>query len=123
MNTAILTMAAIALALGVNGETDIWGFPEEAPEADFVAMATVEVAPEVAEEACLIIEVIHNGSDRFTGETVLTGGLEVGEIRTSIVGHFLWVAIGYPADTDTRDMDVKSIDVSDVESVTICLPS
>ena len=140
--TALLA-AAIAVTVTTGGDTEVWVLPDDPnlnwttttvepvvlpadPLEVYMAAVTTTTAVHVhtADRACVTIPIhVEDDGDLFLGpgsERTHTGGLEVGDIRASMVGHYLNIAFGYSADVDSRDMELSSIDVTGLTEVTIC---
>ena len=104
--------------------------PADPLEVYMAAVTTTTVAPttavhvHTADRACVTIPIhVEDDGDLFLGpesERTFTGELAVGDIRASMVGHYLNIAFGYSADVDSRDMELSSIDVTGLAEVTIC---
>ena len=110
-------MAALAITLGLNGTAEIW---ELRPDQNWVQSTA---APAVDERACLVVP-IHTDDEGFLflgpeTERTHTGGLAVGDIRASLVGHYLNIAFGQSR-VSSWDMVLSSIDVTGLDKVTIC---
>ena len=147
---AALLAAAIAVTVTTGGDTEVWVLPDDPNlnwvqttttvepvvlPADplkvyMAAVTTTTVAPttavhvHTADRACVTIPIhVEDDGDLFLGpesERTHTGGLAVGGIRASMVGHYLNIAFGYSANTDSRDMELSSIDITGLTEVTIC---
>ena len=114
----LAAMAAIAITLGLNGTAEIWELPPD-PTQNWVQTQTVTVE----DRACVTIP-IHVDDDGFAylgpeSERTFTGGLTISDIRVSMVGHFLNIAFNPPL-IDSWDMVLSSIDVTELDKVTIC---
>ena len=112
-------MAALAITLGLNGVAEIW---ELRPDQNWV-QSTAALAPAPTEERPCVSIPIYTDADGFLSapysEWVYTGGLEVGDIRASMVGRFLNIAFGQSG-VSSWDMVLSSIDVTGMDKVTIC---
>ena len=141
--TALLA-AAIAVTVTTGGDTEVWVLPDDPNlnwttttvepvvlpadplEVYMAAVTTTTTAVHVhtADRACVTIPIhVEDDGDLFLGpesERTHTGGLAVGDIRASMVGHYLNIAFGYSADVDSWDMVLSSIDVTGLAEVTIC---
>ncbi len=119
----LVTMAAIAFTLGIGG-VEAWTVQD--PAVGFVHVPhEVEV---VQPDQCVTAGItwvdgypkIANSLDR-----TYTGGLEQGMIRMSMVGSYVWVAVGYVGNQPPSSIDMVSwsIPVVDGDSEgTACLP-
>ncbi len=119
----LVTMAAIAFTLGIGGQAEVWGVTD--PGVGFVHVAHEVQVEQPAQ--CATAQIITDGqfvklapSDTW----ILTGGLELGQVRMSMVGHYVNIAFGYPGDQppSSAEMVVWSIDATDLNKVTVCLP-
>lgn len=128
-----LLAAAIAVTLGTGGATETWVLDDDpaltwvrtiATEVP-VATTTVSVVhvDHTAERACVMVPIHREADgDLYLGpesERVFTGGLEMSDIRASLVGHYLNIAFEQ-ALVDSWDMELSSIDVIELDKVTIC---
>jgi len=117
----LVTMAAIAFTLGIGGQAEVWTVTDPPVGFEHVPHETVIEQP----AQCVTAGIIWDGSPRLENglDWVYDGGIEPGMIRLTIVGRYVWVAVGYTAQTDSRDMVIWSVPVVDGdEQVTACLP-
>lgn len=124
---------AIAVALGIGGDTEIWVLDDD-PSLNWVRVTTTVTTTEpptatvvhvhAAERACVTIPIhVEDDGDIYLGpelERTFTGGLTMSDIRVSMVGHFLNIAFGYIVAVDPEDMVLSSIDATGLAEVTIC---
>ena len=122
----LAAMAAIAFTLGIGGTTEVWGVTD--PGVGFVHVAH-EVQVQIEQPGQCATAQIATDSDGFvklapSDTWVLTGGLELGQVRMSMVGHFVNVAVGYPGDRppSSAELVLWSIDATGLDKVTVCLP-
>lgn len=147
MKTAALfiTMAALATSLGVSDTGEIWGHTAPPPEP-VVSVEVTDPAPTPAptpapgpeaEPAgnCVTIGLLRNpvtsvGEDgvEFSTEGIYaepftswkyTGNWEGHTVQASVIDTFLNYTFDQSG-VNTLDMDLSSVDVSELERVTIC---
>ena len=120
----LAAMAAIAFTLGLGGQAEVWGVTD--PGVGFVH---VEHTVQVEQPAqCATAQITTDGDGYVklapSDTWVLTGGLELGQVRMSMVGPYVNIAVGYPGNQppSSAEMVVWSIDATDLDGVTVCLP-
>ncbi len=122
----LVTMAAIAFTLGIGG-VEVWTVTDPAEGFVHAPHEVVEVIVEQPAQ-CVTADItwvdgypmLANSLDR-----TYTGGLEQGMIRMSMVGSYVWVAVGYVGNQPPSSIDMVSWSIPVVEGdeqVTACLP-
>jgi hypothetical protein len=127
----LAAMAALAITLGVGSAAEVWELPDTAPATNFVeSAAPVDVAVEaIADAACVVVPIYHEAVETSSGTydwiyTDASAWEQSGDwssytFQADVVGDFLVVGFDQQGEY-SADMDLRSIDVSDVDEVTIC---
>jgi len=120
MSTLIALLTAWAIATGTTGDgSDIW---EYQPEPEPARWHATETAPPAGLDKCVIVDVAwHLGghSPIITNLTYLN--IQQWEIRTDIVGTFLWTQFDKQQATDDIYDGTSSIPLKvGVERVEVC---
>lgn len=114
--TIIARIIALALALGLTGQADIWEQPRtQDTEATHIATIPADQIDPI-DDTCLTVDIVNHGNEQYQIVTKLDTykGVQVG-----LEGQYLQYAFDQRG-LDTRDMTISSIDITGKDQVIIC---
>lgn len=127
----LVAMAALAMTLSVGNVGEVWQLADTTPAANFVESSVpMEAAVDVVQEAaCVAIPIYREAVETSTGTYewiytdadawVQSGDWSSHTFQADVVGDFLVVGFDQQGEY-SADMDLRSINVSEVDEVTIC---
>ena len=115
----LAAILALAVTLMISGAVEVWELLTDPPEV----WVQTTAAPTTEGRACVTVPIhTEDDGDLYLGpesERTFTGGLTIGDIRVSLVGHYLNIAFEQPL-VDSWDMVLSSIDATGLTEATVC---
>ena len=112
------TVTAVVTLLAAGQDPAVF----ELPVIDGQAEPAVQVEAPAPTSDCAVVEIIEDDDGDLDHGGYLTYPFQSGELRTSIVGRYLWVQWDRPwfTDADSTAADIGSIELGGPGTVEIC---